>query len=59
MELTRYVVLGLTMPSRQRRVHRPVHRAAIVVDNNEERLLNTLSTIDLPDVPKWIRRDET
>jgi uncharacterized protein (TIGR00730 family) len=37
----------------------PVHRAAIVVDDDPERLLNTLLTIDLPDVPKWIRRDET
>ena len=23
------------------------------------RLLDTLTTIDLPDVPKWIKRDET
>lgn len=38
---------------------RPVHRAAIVVDGDPARLLDTLSTIDLPDVPKWIRRDET
>jgi hypothetical protein len=38
---------------------RPVHRVAIIVDNNAERLLNTLSTIDLPDVPKWINREET
>lgn len=38
---------------------RPVHRAAIVVDDDPARLLNTLSTIDLPDVPKWIKRDET
>lgn len=38
---------------------RPVHRAAIVVDDNPERLLDTLSTIDLPNVPKWIRPDET
>ena len=38
---------------------RPVHRAAIVVDDDPVRLLNTLSTIDLPDVPKWISRDET
>ena len=38
---------------------KPVHRAAIVVDDNPVRLLDKLSTIDLPDVPKWIRRDET
>ena len=38
---------------------RPVHRAGIVVDSDPERLLDTLSTIQLPDVPKWIRRDET
>jgi len=37
----------------------PVHRAAIVVDDDPVGLLDTLSTIDLPDVPKWIRRDET
>ena len=38
---------------------KPVHRAAIVVDDNPERLLDTLSTIDLPDAPKWINRNET
>jgi uncharacterized protein (TIGR00730 family) len=38
---------------------RPVHRTAIVVDDNPDRLLETLSTIDLPDGPKWIRKDET
>jgi uncharacterized protein (TIGR00730 family) len=38
---------------------KPVHRAGIVVDSNPERLLDTLATIQLPDVPKWIRRDET
>jgi uncharacterized protein (TIGR00730 family) len=37
----------------------PVHRKAIVVDDKPDRLLQTLSTIDLPNVPKWIRRDET
>jgi hypothetical protein len=36
-----------------------VHRAAIVVDDDAERLLDTLATLRLPDVPKWIRRDET
>ena len=38
---------------------KPVHRSMIVVDDNPERLVNTLSEIDLPDVPKWIRKDET
>lgn len=38
---------------------KPVHRAAIVVDDNPERLLDTLTTIDLPDVPKWSNRRET
>jgi uncharacterized protein (TIGR00730 family) len=38
---------------------RPVHRTAIVVDDDPARLLDTLSTIDLPDVPKWIKPDET
>ena len=38
---------------------RPIHRAAVVVDSDPARLLDTLATIDLPDVPKWIRRDET
>ncbi len=37
----------------------PVHRQAIVVDDNPERLLDSLHSIELPDVPKWIRRDET
>lgn len=38
---------------------KPVHRAAIVVDDDPARLLDTLSTFEVPDVPKWIRRDET
>jgi uncharacterized protein (TIGR00730 family) len=38
---------------------KPVHRAAIVVDDDPERLLDTLLSIKLPDVPKWIRREET
>jgi len=38
---------------------RPVHRAAIVVDEDPNRLLERLSTIDMPDVPKWIRPDES
>ncbi len=38
---------------------KPIHRAAIIVDDNPERLLDTLARIDLPDVPKWIKREET
>ena len=38
---------------------KPGHRAAIVVDSDPARLLDTLATIELPNVPKWIRRDET
>lgn len=38
---------------------KPIHRAMIVVDDDPERLLDSLATVKLPDVPKWIRRDET
>lgn len=38
---------------------KPVHRASIVVDDNAERLLDNLGKLPLPDVPKWIRKDET
>ena len=38
---------------------KPLHRAMIAVDDNPERLLDTLATMPLPDVPKWIRKDET
>jgi hypothetical protein len=38
---------------------KPVHRAAIVVDSDPVRLLDTLGRIELPDVPKWIDRSET
>jgi predicted Rossmann-fold nucleotide-binding protein len=38
---------------------KPVHRASIVVDDNAERLLDTLAHVKLPDVPKWIQRDQT
>jgi uncharacterized protein (TIGR00730 family) len=38
---------------------RPVHRAAIVVDHDSARLLDKLNAVELPDVPKWIWRDET
>ena len=38
---------------------KPVHRAAIVVDDNAERLLDTLAQVKLPDVPKWIEKEDT
>ena len=38
---------------------KPVHRAAIVVDDDPVRLLDTLSTLELPNVVKWLRPDET
>lgn len=38
---------------------KPVHRAVIVVDDDPARLLDSLSAIELPDVPKWINRSET
>ena len=38
---------------------KPVHRQMIVVDDNPERLLDTLAATVLPDVPKWIRQDQT
>ena len=38
---------------------KPAHRAIVVVDDDPARLLNTLANVQLPDVPKWIRPDET
>lgn len=38
---------------------KPVHRASIVVDQDPGRLLDTMAAIELPDVPKWIRPEET
>ena len=38
---------------------KPVHRASIVVDDHPERLLDALAKVELPDVPKWIGREET
>jgi uncharacterized protein (TIGR00730 family) len=38
---------------------KPVHRASIVVDDDPERLVNALGAVRLPDVPKWIRSEET
>jgi uncharacterized protein (TIGR00730 family) len=37
----------------------PVHRAAVVVDSDPERLLDTLGKVKLPALPKWIKSDET
>ena len=38
---------------------RPVHRAAIVMDSDPATLLDVMSTIVLPDLPKWITSKET
>jgi len=38
---------------------KPAHRAAIVVDDDPERLVNALAAVKLPDVAKWIRPEET
>jgi uncharacterized protein (TIGR00730 family) len=38
---------------------KPTHRATIIVDDDPARLLDTLGNVKLPDVPKWIRPDET
>jgi len=38
---------------------KPIHRSMIVVDDHPERLLDSLAKVELPDVPKWIRREET
>jgi uncharacterized protein (TIGR00730 family) len=38
---------------------KPIHRASIVVDTEPAALLDALASVVLPDVPKWIRRDET
>jgi uncharacterized protein (TIGR00730 family) len=38
---------------------KPIHRAMITVDDHPERLLDALQKVELPDVPKWIRREET
>ena len=38
---------------------KPLHRASIVVDDDAERLLDTMAQVKLPDVPKWITREET
>ena len=38
---------------------KPIHRAAIVIESDPSRLLNSLATVDLPNVPKWIGREET
>jgi len=38
---------------------KPVHRALMVVDDNPERLLDTLTEIKIPKVAKWIRAEET
>src|SRR4249919_1896970 len=37
---------------------KPLHRGVIVVDGDPTRLLDRLIATDVPDAPKWIRRDE-
>ena len=36
-----------------------VHRSIVVCDDDPARLLDKLASVKLPDVAKWIRRDET
>jgi uncharacterized protein (TIGR00730 family) len=38
---------------------KPVHRAIVVCDDDPARLLDKLANVKLPDVPKWIRKEET
>ena len=38
---------------------KPVHRGIIVCDADPGRLLDKLANVTLPDVPKWIRKEET
>jgi uncharacterized protein (TIGR00730 family) len=38
---------------------KPVHRAIVVCDEDPTRLLDKLAHVKLPDVPKWIRKEET
>jgi len=38
---------------------KPAHRSIIVVDDHPERLLDSMGQVQLPDVPKWIGREET
>jgi uncharacterized protein (TIGR00730 family) len=38
---------------------RPQHRAALLVEQEPARLIDALQSVTLPEVPKWIRPDET
>ncbi|MCC7180258.1 MAG: TIGR00730 family Rossman fold protein [Acidobacteria bacterium] len=38
---------------------RPQHRAALLVEPEPARLIDALQAVALPEVPKWIRPDET
>ncbi len=38
---------------------KPAHRAIIVIADDPARLLDQLGNVRLPDVPKWIRKEET
>ncbi len=37
---------------------RPIHRTAVVIDSSSEGLLTKLATTRVPDVPKWITKQE-
>jgi uncharacterized protein (TIGR00730 family) len=38
---------------------RPAHRGSIVIDSDPARLLDRLASVEIPNVPKWIGKDET
>jgi uncharacterized protein (TIGR00730 family) len=38
---------------------RPQHRAALLVEQDPARLIDALRSVTLPEVPKWIRPEET
>jgi uncharacterized protein (TIGR00730 family) len=38
---------------------RPQHRAALLVEQDPARLIDALQSVTLPEVPKWIRPEET
>ena len=38
---------------------KPAYRSIIVVDDHPERLLDSMGQVQLPNVPKWIGREET
>ena len=38
---------------------KPLHRSIVVCDDDPARLLDKLANVKLPDVPKWILKEET